>query len=513
MLSKISIKLRISITLAFLALLLVVVGLVGQIGTRAGELALEKTYSEQLASAIALGDSKYNLALARVTMDRVLLQPNSKDTQIALTKASAYLKNSREAYDRYLTLPHVGDESTLAADVSEKFGLLLSKAIDPALNALQRGDVNTGQTIVVSTAPPLALALTKSSEALNQYLQQQGAKSYADFHSELEWIKIASAATIIFGIVVAILSAFLLQRAIATPLTKVLAACSTIAKGDLTRSIQSHSQDEMGELIQGITSMRNGLRETVSAVREGSQAMSVATQQIASGNSDLSQRTESQAVALQQTATRIEYLTEIVKQNNERAREASSLAIKASDIAVTGGDVMTRVIETMDEINRQSISMTDIITTIEAIAFQTNILALNAAVEAARAGEQGRGFAVVASEVRVLAQRSASAAKEIKALIQTAGERVNGGAELVSSAGTNMRDIVQSIKSASDIMSEVATASREQSDGIEQVNLAVSQMDEATQRNAALVEQTTAAAISLDEQAQRLLNTVMHFRT
>ena len=513
MFSRFSIKTRIFTTVACLAAMLLSVGALGQWGTNSGQAALRETYSVQLASAIAIGESKYSLAIARVTMDRALLHPDAPDMATTLGKVRGYLNTSRQTLNQYLAFPHQDDEQQLANAVSANFDKLLADGIEPTLLALQNGDAKAADTLAINVTPPLSLALTKSTEKLNEYLLHRGADNYQDFQQTLRWVAIVSGIAVLFGICIATVCAIGLQRAISLPLAKALRACESISKGDLTHPIEPGTRDEMGELMRGLALMRDGLLETVTAVRDSSEAMSVATQQIASGNTDLSQRTESQAAALEQTAASMEELTATVKQNNENARQASELAKQASNVAASGGAVMSRVIDTMTEINQQSKKMSDIIGAIEGIAFQTNILALTAAVEAARAGEQGRGFAVVASEVRTLAQRSASSAKEIKALIEAAAQRVDTGSSLVGTAGATMQEIVQSIQRVSDIMTEVAAASGEQSDGIEQVNRAVTQMDEVTQQNAALVEQTTAAALSLDEQARGLQDTVMRFIT
>ena len=257
-------------------------------------------------------------------------------------------------------------------------------------------------------------------------------------------------------------------------------------------------------MMAAMQDMQNRLQRTIGEIRRSSESIASATQQIAAGNGDLSQRTEQQAASLQETAASMEELTATVKQNADNARQASGLARNASEIATRGNDVVSRVIGTMGEINDSSRQIADIIGVIEGIAFQTNILALNAAVEAARAGEQGRGFAVVAGEVRSLAQRSGTAAKEIKQLISASVERVHNGSTLVEQAGTTMGEILQAVQRVTDIMGEIAAASEEQSSGISQVGRAVTQMDEVTQQNAALVEQAAAAAASLQDQAGRL---------
>ncbi|RFU47113.1 methyl-accepting chemotaxis protein [Paraburkholderia sp. DHOC27] len=286
---------------------------------------------------------------------------------------------------------------------------------------------------------------------------------------------------------------------------------TSIARGDLTRVVDVRAGDS-SSMMAAMREMQHRLQRTLGEIRQSSESMAEATQQIAAGNGDLSQRTEQQAASLQETAASMEQLTATVKQNADNARQASGLAHTASDIAIKGNDVVSRVIGTMGEINESSRQIGDIIGVIEGIAFQTNILALNAAVEAARAGEQGRGFAVVAGEVRSLAQRSATAAKEIKQLIGASVERVHNGSTLVEQAGATMGEIVQAVQRVTDIMGEIAAASEEQSTGIAQVGRAVTQMDEVTQQNAALVEQAAAAAGSLQDQAARLRQTVNAFR-
>ena len=258
--------------------------------------------------------------------------------------------------------------------------------------------------------------------------------------------------------------------------------------------------------------MRDSLVQIVNQVRGSTDVIVTASSEIANGNLELSSRTEQQASSLQQTASSMEELTATVRHNADNARQANQLATAASNIAAKGGSVVSQVVNTMDSIHESSKKMADIIGVIDGIAFQTNILALNAAVEAARAGEQGRGFAVVATEVRSLAQRSASAAREIKALIEDSTDKVGAGTKLVADAGKTMDEVVISIRRVNDIMGEISSSSQEQSDGIEQINQAVSQMDNVTQQNAALVEEASASALTLQDQAQTLMNAVNVFR-
>jgi methyl-accepting chemotaxis protein len=319
---------------------------------------------------------------------------------------------------------------------------------------------------------------------------------------------------VMLGLMVAISVAVLyaLYILIKKQLDKSLAVAERLATGDLTAELDVERDDEIGRLMGAINGIGQGLASVVGNVRTGTETINVASREIATGNADLSNRTESQASSLEETASSMEELTSTVRQNADNARQANSLVTSASELAVKGGKVVGDVVHTMGSIKESSSKIVDIISVIDGIAFQTNILALNAAVEAARAGEQGRGFAVVASEVRSLAQRSASAAKEIKELISDSVGKVDAGGKLVDEAGATMGEIVTSVKHVADIMGEITAASQEQSTGIEEVNRAITQMDEITQQNAALVEQAAAAAESLQEQADLLAKAVSVFK-
>ena len=317
----------------------------------------------------------------------------------------------------------------------------------------------------------------------------------------------------LFG--VALLAAILgiwATRMITRPMGQAIGVAKSIAAGDLMVAVRASGRDEIAQLLQALDTMRSSLSNVVATVRSGSESVATASAEIAQGNQDLSARTEQQASALEQTAASMEELSSTVKQNADSARQANQLAASASSVAVQGGDVVGQVVDTMKGINESSRKISDIISVIDGIAFQTNILALNAAVEAARAGDQGRGFAVVASEVRTLAGRSAEAAKEIKLLISASVERVEQGTVLVDKAGVTMTEVVSSIRRVTDIMGEISAASSEQAAGVSQVGEAVTQMDQATQQNAALVEEMAAAASSLKSQAGDLVETVSVFK-
>ena len=339
-------------------------------------------------------------------------------------------------------------------------------------------------------------------------VQAASQASDQEYQAARLWIAGALAAILALGATASVR----ITRSITRPIDQAVKVARTVAAGDLTSRIEVTSRDETGQLLDALKHMNDSLVGIVSNVRQSSDSIATGSSQIASGNADLSQRTEQQAASLQQTAASMEQLTSTVKQNADTAREANRLAGGASAAAARGGQVVDRVVGTMNEITASSRRISDIIGVIDGIAFQTNILALNAAVEAARAGEQGRGFAVVASEVRTLAQRSAGAAKEIKALIGQSVEKVEAGCKLVDDAGHSMADIVGQVEGVTALIAQISAASAEQTQGIGQVGDAVQQLDHVTQQNAALVEQSAAAAEQLKQQAVALAGVVGAFR-
>lgn len=350
--------------------------------------------------------------------------------------------------------------------------------------------------------------LIQLKQAVTHRVTAETQQNLALANSSLYWLGGAALAAVLVGLWLA----WRITRSVTLPVGRAVEVAQAIAKGDLAQTIDSTAKDESGVLLRALADMQAHLAGIVRDVRHNANGVANTSSEIAQGNNDLSSRTEQQASALQETAASMEQLGSTVKQNAETARNANERARTASQVAERGGLVVHEVVQTMKGINESSQKISDIIGVIDSIAFQTNILALNAAVEAARAGEQGRGFAVVAAEVRNLASRSAEAAREIKSLINASVERVEQGTALVDRAGQTMDEVVAAIQELTRLMGVISSASSEQSAGLGQVGEAVSQMDQATQQNAALVEESAAAAISLRNQAERLVQSVAVFK-
>ncbi len=432
----------------------------------------------------------------------------AKGLEAAIAQKAEQARSSFAAYERLLSDDK--DRTLLAADRAAAAATeqVREQAMALARDGKKEEALNLFTIQLADAAQHRGEALT-AHRAYNAQLGKQGADEAARIIGNAEWLEAVGAVAVLIGVLAL---ASMVARSITRPLHEAVEFAHKVARGDLTGRVNAVTSDETGNLLAALSQMCESLKEVVGKVRAGSETIATATSQIASGNLDLSSRTEQQASSLQQTASSMEELTSTVQLNAQNAQQASSLATNASDVAHKGSDVVGRVVETMSQISERSTKIADITGIIEGIAFQTNILALNAAVEAARAGEQGRGFAVVASEVRSLAQRSSSAAKEIKDLITASVQTIQDGSALAGDAGRTMADVTQAIARVTDIMGEIAAASNEQSRGIEQVGVAITQMDEVTQQNAALVEQAAAASQSLDEQGRQLSQAVAFFR-
>jgi methyl-accepting chemotaxis protein len=438
----------------------------------------------------------------------VQIQDNLKETDKAIAETEEVIKVLKDTVDT--------DEDRAALKNIEALEGTYRTGVDKVNAAVKGGDTDAARVLLndktqLSAETAYLGALKEFSAGQRRDMDESKVTAQDAYSSGRNLLLI----TALISISVAVTLGFWITRGLLRQLggepEHATAITQRIAAGDLSVEIPIQTGDQ-SSLLHAIRSMRDSFADIVVRVRQGSDTVATASAEIAQGNNDLSARTEQQASALEETAASMEELNATVKQNAESARTANQLALSASTIAVQGGSIVGQVVETMKGINESSRKISDIISVIDGIAFQTNILALNAAVEAARAGEQGRGFAVVASEVRSLAGRSADAAKEIKSLINASVERVEQGSTLVDQAGTTMTEVVTSIKRVTDIMGEISAASHEQSSGVAQVGEAVTQMDRATQQNAALVEQMAASASSLNSQAGELVETVAVFK-
>ncbi|WP_233972781.1 methyl-accepting chemotaxis protein [Pectobacterium versatile] len=477
------------------------------------EKEVDKITEDRIVKTNLLRDIRDHLNNNIQTVRDIILLPgdkrqekqNLRQTITAITTASNATYSHLDNIIKFGKGRELFDELT---GIRKQYGITIDQAITYALEGT---DEQATAFLFNDVAKIQKNYFTKLGELLD-YQQENVDKSKVEtklFISEaLFWTLLLSA----FSAVLGVLIAWLLTRSVTAPLSIALSSALRIGEGDLRGTIAVDSRDEFGQLLEAMRDMQSSLTKTVITVRDNAESVATASIQIAQGNADLSSRTEEQASALEETSSTMTQLGMTVKNNADNARQADQLAKNASTVAQQGGQVVDDVVETMKAIDESSRSIADIINVIDSIAFQTNILALNAAVEAARAGEQGRGFAVVAGEVRSLAQRSAEAAKEIKTLITTSVERVEQGSDLANKAGETMQQVVVAIRQLTDTMAEISSASAEQSTGVDQVGIAVNQMDQTTQQNAALVEESAAAALSLQEQADLLVRAVSVFK-
>ncbi|MFL9880804.1 methyl-accepting chemotaxis protein [Herbaspirillum rhizosphaerae] len=434
--------------------------------------------------------------------DIELVTKAQKDIDSGLAELSSLMKNPADSNEQ---------ERSMLAQLTALEAKYLPIANNIGNLATTRQNEAAKAALIADCMPLLKQVIAHIAE-FNSMMRANSKANLVSAQAAYEVSKWTMFAITALSLVLGSLIAWMLTRSISRPLKEAVAIAQNVSAGDLTSDIKVQSKDELGQLMLALKDMNDNLLRIVGDVRHGTDTIAAASTEIASGNLDLSSRTEQQAGSLQETASAMEELTATVKQNAENAKEANQLAETASNIAIKGGAVVSRVVDTMASINESSKKVVDIIGVIDGIAFQTNILALNAAVEAARAGEQGRGFAVVASEVRSLAQRSASAAKEIKELIGNSVAKVDAGTALVDEAGSTMGEILESVKRVTGIMGEISSASDEQTRGIEQINQAIAQMDQVTQQNAALVEEAAAAAASMQQQAGNLADVVAVFK-
>ncbi|MDB5760248.1 MAG: hypothetical protein JWM30_3537, partial [Burkholderia sp.] len=502
---------RLIFVIGFLSLQLVAGGVIGIVSLKFANDDIQSLYQERLVATSQIDGVARLMNRNQILLARAMTAESTKVPGL-MTELEANRKEADALWKTYMAGKKTADEQKLAEQFAEARKIYLDDGLVPAVQAVRGED--TGHAIELLHGAVTTLSLPTQT-AIDGLIKLQSDVAKADFERSqtvYAWVRNTCSAAVLLGLVLAVFIGYKLVRAITGPLNEAVRIASAVASGDLTQQIVVNANDETGKLMQALKQMNDSLKDIVSRVRVGTDTIVAASGQIASGNIDLSSRTEQQASSLEETASSMEELNSTVRQNEDNARAANELALAASGVAVRGGQVVSEVVQTMGAINAASHRIADIIGVIDGIAFQTNILALNAAVEAARAGEHGRGFAVVATEVRSLAQKSASAAREIKALITDSVAQVDGGTRLAQQAGATMEEVVASVRRVTDMMGEISSASAEQSDGIGQVNQAIVQMDQATQQNAALVEEAAAAAGALQEQAQQLLVVVQVFQ-
>jgi len=520
MLANIKIRTLIIAVLSLLTLVVAGIGAFGLYGT---------AQTRQAYKDISLRDAKSETTFAQI---KLLMETNRSQVLQALQHNPGFdwhkmhdhpldvhykliaqaSSGITELWDKYRAAIESPDEQRLADAWYEKSGGLGLKAVADAAAAVQGGKWDDAEHVLIGTINPTYRVGAAASTELSDYLALRGKANTAAVEAHISSMTWWLGGAVALAMLLAAATTIVLIRGITVPLAQAIGVARRVAAGDLGSRIEITSRNELGELLGALKAMNESLASVVSDVRASSDSIATGSGQIATGNADLSRRTETQASNLQETAASMEQLTSTVKANAETAMQAEQLAKAASDVASHGGVTVGQVVSTMDEITASSKKIADIIGVIDGIAFQTNILALNAAVEAARAGEQGRGFAVVAGEVRSLAQRSAQAAKEIKTLIGDSVEKVEIGSRQVGEAGRAMSDIVRQVQHVSDLIASISMATHEQTSGISQVGDAVTQLDQVTQQNAALVEQSAAAAESLQQQAARLVDTVAVFK-
>jgi methyl-accepting chemotaxis protein len=511
---QMTVSARLWILVGSLAILVYSIGELGLFGITDSNERLQSVYEDRTVPAAELGEIRAQLLEARLAMNAFLITPSPEFAALKVAQVEKILAMNAKAWLAYSARPHDVQEDKLVRAFAAENTKLLREGIEPAVAALRAGDAGQVNTLLTEKIRTQFVPTETALKNLIGFHLEAAKQQFDDATSRYRMIQKIAITAVVCGLLFSILFGRALIQSIARQLGgepwQAAAIAQRVAAGELGSLIALKSGDSTS-LMAHLNAMQQGLTRVVKGVRTNSDSVATASGEIALGNGDLSERTEIQASALQQTAVSIQQLSTAVARNADSARQANQLALSASELAAKGGVVVGQVVTTMKGINESGKRISDIIGSIDGIAFQTNILALNAAVEAARAGEQGRGFAVVASEVRSLAQRSSQMAREIKALISASVERVEAGTALVDQAGSTMTAVVNSIQSVSDIVTQISAASEEQRAGVGQVERALTQMDLSTQQNAALVEECAAAADSLKQQAHALVEAVAVF--